>query len=121
MANTLHTYFKHVLPNQVRIIQYTFILNYFLTSVFQLTVPNQCKIAIANVHVLIFLSSACTPSYCAQPGQNSPNQLDGAMVGGPGRNDDYQDRRDDYVKNEVSVISNAVFQTAVAGKNAKCH
>ena len=38
-------------------------------------------------------------------------------MGGPGRNDDYQDRRDDYIKNEVSVISNGVFQTAVAGKN----
>ncbi|XP_071161731.1 uncharacterized protein [Mytilus edulis] len=60
-------------------------------------------------------AASCAPGYCANAGQDSPNQINGALVGGPGRNDDYEDKRDDYIKNEVSVISNGVFQTAVAG------
>lgn len=62
------------------------------------------------------MSRSCTPSYCAGDGQDSPNQLDGAMVGGPGRNDDYQDRRGDYVKNEVACDYNAGFHSAAAGQ-----
>lgn len=37
------------------------------------------------------------------------------MVGGPGRNDDYQDNRQDYVKNEVACDYNAGFHSANAG------
>lgn len=39
----------------------------------------------------------------------------GALVGGPDQNDSYEDRRDDYVKNEVTTDYNAGFQSAVAG------
>lgn len=33
----------------------------------------------------------------------SPSTLTGALVGGPDRNDNYNDDRTDYVKNEVSM------------------
>ena len=48
------------------------------------------------------------------PGPN-PHTLYGAMVGGPGVNDDYKDDRQDYVHNEVACDYNAGFQAAVAG------
>lgn len=48
------------------------------------------------------------------PGPN-PSTLWGALVGGPGSNDDYEDKRDDYIKNEVACDYNAGFQSAVAG------
>lgn len=38
----------------------------------------------------------------------------GALVGGPGINDDYEDDRGDYVKNEVAIDYNAGFQSALA-------
>ncbi|CAL1533203.1 unnamed protein product [Lymnaea stagnalis] len=41
--------------------------------------------------------------------------LYGALVGGPGQNDDYTDDRSNYVNNEVACDYNAGFQTAVAG------
>ncbi|XP_052095523.1 endoglucanase A-like [Mytilus californianus] len=59
--------------------------------------------------------ASCTQSGCVSDGQDSPHQLDGAMVGGPGRNDDYQDNRQDYVKNEVACDYNAGFHSANAG------
>ena len=40
----------------------------------------------------------------------------GALVGGPGYNDDYVDDRKDYKKNEVAVDYDAGFQGALAGK-----
>ena len=48
---------------------------------------------------------------------NEPNvhTLYGAVVGGPGQRDDYQDLRSNYVSNEVACDYNAGFQTAVAG------
>ncbi|XP_069105272.1 uncharacterized protein [Argopecten irradians] len=48
---------------------------------------------------------------------SQPNHhiLLGALVGGPGNNDEYEDRRTDYVKNEVTCDYNAGFQSAVAG------
>jgi len=49
-----------------------------------------------------------------KPGNNY-HDLTGALVGGPGANDDYDDRRSDYVKNEVTLDYNAGFQSAVAG------
>ena len=45
----------------------------------------------------------------------NPSTLWGALVGGPGSNDDYEDKRSDYIKNEVAVDYNAGFQSAVAG------
>lgn len=41
--------------------------------------------------------------------------LYGALVGGPGQNDDYTDRRTDFTQNEVACDYNAGFQSAVAG------
>lgn len=38
----------------------------------------------------------------------------GGLVGGPGINDDYEDDRGDYVKNEVAIDYNAGFQSALA-------
>lgn len=46
----------------------------------------------------------------------SPHVLYGALVGGPGQNDDYTDDRSNYVNNEVACDYNAAFQGAVAGK-----
>ncbi|CAL1529413.1 unnamed protein product [Lymnaea stagnalis] len=45
----------------------------------------------------------------------SPHILWGALVGGPGQNDDYTDDRSNYVNNEVACDYNAAFQSAVAG------
>ena len=59
-------------------------------------------------------SQACSWNDFNNPGPN-PSTLWGALVGGPGSNDDYEDKRDDYVKNEVTVDYNAGFQSAVAG------
>ncbi|KAK7481404.1 hypothetical protein BaRGS_00027360 [Batillaria attramentaria] len=53
---------------------------------------------------------------CEKSGSNPyPNQLTGALVGGPGRYDDYVDSRQDYQKNEVAIDYNAGFQGALAG------
>jgi len=56
-------------------------------------------------------------SYTCEQGDGapSPNILTGALVGGPGTNDDWQDKRSDYVKNEVATDYNAGFQGALAG------
>ncbi|KAK3581344.1 hypothetical protein CHS0354_016188 [Potamilus streckersoni] len=48
------------------------------------------------------------------PGPN-PNLLKGALVGGPDNQDNYDDKRSDYVKNEVACDYNAGFQGALAG------
>ncbi|ESO99347.1 hypothetical protein LOTGIDRAFT_113640, partial [Lottia gigantea] len=67
-------------------------------------------------------ASSCplTPAPCGwtaqrNPGPN-PHTLYGALVGGPGKNDDYADDRKDYTKNEVACDYNAGFQSAVAGE-----
>ena len=57
----------------------------------------------------------CSSFNMQQPGPN-PHVLYGALVGGPGQNDDYTDKRTDYVHNEVAVDYNAGFQSAVAGR-----
>ncbi|XP_061196701.1 uncharacterized protein LOC133204978 [Saccostrea echinata] len=44
----------------------------------------------------------------------SPQLLKGALVGGPGRGDEYADSRKDYTKNEVTCDYNAGFQSALA-------
>lgn len=47
---------------------------------------------------------------------NNPNQLDGALVGGPDANDNYVDDRGDKIHNGVAVDFNAGFQSALAGE-----
>ena len=66
---------------------------------------------------LSFSSCPTTTTQCnIGNGGPNPNLLKGALVGGPDGNDNYQDRRDDYVKNEVACDYNAGFQSALAGK-----
>ena len=67
-----------------------------------------------------YFCSSCPPS--PQPcnwntfHSTGPNfhVLTGALVGGPDENDNYVDRRNDAVQNEVATDYNAGFQTAVA-------
>lgn len=61
-------------------------------------------------------SSCATSGWCAKGGDPNPNILKGGLVGGPDQGDNYDDRRDDYVKNEVACDYNAGFQSALAGK-----
>ncbi|XP_059141479.1 endoglucanase E-4-like [Physella acuta] len=65
-------------------------------------------------------SSSCRPppydcswSDYTKTGPNA-HTLYGALVGGPGRNDEYEDERDDYIHNEVGCDYNGGFQSAVA-------
>jgi hypothetical protein len=44
--------------------------------------------------------------------------IHGALVGGPGPNDEYEDTRNDAVRNEVAVDYNAAFQGVLAALNA---
>ncbi|CAF1310342.1 unnamed protein product, partial [Didymodactylos carnosus] len=66
-------------------------------------------------------SSSCPnrPALCDWNAYNSPNPnpqlLVGALVGGPDQQDFYEDKRDDYIKNEVATDYNAGFTSAVAG------
>ncbi|XP_013419079.1 uncharacterized protein LOC106179839 [Lingula anatina] len=59
------------------------------------------------------------PAPCGSAQQNAwgpnPQVLNGALVGGPGSNDEYTDSRNDYIKNEVATDYNAGFQSAIAG------
>lgn len=48
-------------------------------------------------------------------GQDNAFTLYGALVGGPGSNDNYVDDRTDYIMAEVTCDYNAGFQSAVAG------
>ena len=45
----------------------------------------------------------------------NPSILWGALVGGPNRADEFTDKRDNHVTNEVALDYNAGFQSAVAG------
>lgn len=66
-------------------------------------------------------ASSCPspPATCGWDQYNSPDPnphiLYGALVGGPDINDNYQDDRTDFIKNEVAIDYNAGFQGAVAG------
>ena len=69
------------------------------------------------------------PATCSWPQLNTanpnPHILYGALVGGPSADGKYEDRRDNYVKNEVTTDYNAGFQSALAGlltleKEVKC-
>jgi hypothetical protein len=71
--------------------------------------------------VVLFCSSCpMIPAGCSQDMYQAttpnPHTLYGGLVGGPGMNDEYDDVRTDYVRNEVAVDYNAGFQSAVAGK-----
>ncbi|XP_070565202.1 endoglucanase E-4-like [Ptychodera flava] len=57
----------------------------------------------------------CTFGQTFSVDQPNAHVLYGALVGGPGANDDYEDDRQDYYKNEVTLDYNAGFQSAVAG------
>ena len=51
---------------------------------------------------------------------DNPQVLYGAMVGGPDKRDDkYNDKRQDYVENEVTLDYNAAFQSTIAGLQMK--
>ncbi|XP_053378521.1 uncharacterized protein LOC123526589 [Mercenaria mercenaria] len=60
-------------------------------------------------------SSCSTSNVCAQGNETNPNILKGGLVGGPDQWDNYGDRREAYVKNEVACDYNAGFQSALAG------
>ncbi|XP_018568194.1 uncharacterized protein LOC108908596 isoform X2 [Anoplophora glabripennis] len=47
--------------------------------------------------------------------QPNPQILYGALVSGPDQNDHYEDRREEFLYNEVTVDYNAGFQSALAG------
>jgi hypothetical protein len=59
---------------------------------------------------------ACDWSNFDSPDPN-PQVLEGALVGGPDHNDQYNDDRHDYVHAEVATDYNAAFQGALAGMN----
>ncbi|CAG0886958.1 unnamed protein product [Darwinula stevensoni] len=56
----------------------------------------------------------CDWSYFETPNPN-PQILEGALIGGPDINDDFQDDRSDFNQNEVALDYNAAFQGALAG------
>lgn len=65
-------------------------------------------------------SSSCPfpPTDCSGGLNNAgpnPHTLYGALVGGPSQNGDYEDRRDDYIHNEVACDYNAGMTGALAG------
>lgn len=47
--------------------------------------------------------------------ESNPQILYGALVSGPDRNDYYEDRRDEFLYNEVTLDYNAGFEGVVAG------
>lgn len=65
--------------------------------------------------------SSCpmSPAPCSYANEQAkapnPHTLFGALVGGPGQNDQYTDDRNNYINNEVACDYNAGFQGAVAG------
>ena len=68
-------------------------------------------------------ASSCPdpPTYCEWGGAEPfPHVLEGALVGGPGAADDqYNDDRNDYIENEVTLDYNAGFQSVLAGLQLK--
>ena len=60
------------------------------------------------------MPASCSFEAMQQAGPN-PHTLYGALVGGPGQTDNYEDARDNYINNEVACDYNAGFQSAIAG------
>ncbi|EOA37491.1 hypothetical protein CARUB_v10011645mg [Capsella rubella] len=55
-------------------------------------------------------SLGCNGGFQSFRAQNpNPNILTGAIVGGPNRNDEYPDQRDDYTRSEPATYINAAF------------
>jgi len=54
------------------------------------------------------------PRHPHHRGASMGHQLDGALVGGPDQNDNYNDSQDDYVANEVATDYNSGFHGALA-------
>ena len=77
---------------------------------------------IAVVTIIFVLDRSCATAGCTEdaPGPN-PHELFGALVGGPGPNDEFEDLRTDRLKNRVSITYNAGFQSAVAGTCNGCY
>jgi hypothetical protein len=54
----------------------------------------------------------------------NPRTIVGALVGGPGVNDDYKDKRSDYISNEQAIDYNSGFTVALAalieGRDVRC-
>ena len=65
----------------------------------------------------------CGGCECGNEAHDSPDPnpqvLEGALVGGPDENDNWEDDRADYVRNEVATDYNAGIQFSVAGLIAK--
>ena len=65
------------------------------------------------------MPASCSWDQFNAPGDN-PQVLYGALVGGPDNADDqYNDKRQDYTENEVTLDYNAAFQSTVAGLQMK--
>ncbi|KAK6177036.1 hypothetical protein SNE40_015224 [Patella caerulea] len=60
------------------------------------------------------IPKTCSPNVLHNSGP-SPHLLVGALVGGPDAKDQYTDKREDYVHNEVACDYNSGFQSALAG------
>ena len=62
------------------------------------------------------LLSACDQT-CKSEDQAGPNthMLIGAVVAGPGIDDEFPDDRTDMLRNNVSITYNAGFQSTIAG------
>jgi len=63
------------------------------------------------------LGTRCDCSALRNPGCN-PNVLYGALVGGPGSKDEFEDARNNYEQNEVALDWNAGFSGVLAGLSA---
>jgi hypothetical protein len=68
--------------------------------------------------MLCYFSSSCSINgACASGNDTNPNILKGGLIGGPGQWDNYDDRKDNYVQNEIACDNNAGFQSVLAGKS----
>lgn len=73
-------------------------------------------------HFYFFFASSSCPSFPAPCGwdqfkssEPNPQTLYGALVSGPDQNDHYEDVRQEFLYNEVTIDYNAGFQSTVAG------
>ena len=73
-----------------------------------------CK---ANASVVLFIHILDFPVSGSLILTTMKKVLNGALVGGPDHNDNYNDDRGNFVSNEVATDYNAGFQSALAGLN----